>query len=83
MVIASRYTSQPIPDTTLSALFRGTVSAFAAQTALVDGPTGRSYTYQQVLDHSASIANAFVARGIVPGDRIAFVVPNTPESALA
>lgn len=73
MVIASRYTSQPIPDTTLSALFRGTVSAFA----------GRSYTYQQVLDHSASIANAFVARGIVPGDRIAFVVPNTPESALA
>ncbi len=83
MVIASRYTSQPIPDTTLSALFRETVSAFADQTALVDGPTGRSYTYQQVLDHSASIANAFVARGIVPGDRIAFVVPNTPESALA
>ena len=83
MVISSRYTSQPIPVRTLSALFRETVVTFAARTALVDGPTGRSYTFQQVLDHSASIANAFVARGIAPGDRIAFVVPNTPESALA
>jgi acyl-CoA synthetase (AMP-forming)/AMP-acid ligase II len=83
MVIASRYTSQPIPETTLSALFRDTVTAFASRIALVDGPTGRSYTYQDVLDHSASIANALGARGIVAGDRIAFVVPNTPEAALA
>ncbi len=83
MVIASRYTSAPIPDATLAALFRATVAKFATRTALVDGPSGRSYTFQQLLDHSASIANAFVARGIVPGDRIAFVVPNVPEAALA
>jgi len=83
MVLASRYTSRPIPDVTLTQFFRDSVAPFVDQTALVDGPTGRSYTYRQVLDLSASVANALIARGIAVGDRVAFVVPNLPEVALA
>src|SRR5262249_50442277 len=45
--------------------------------------TGRSYTFRQVLDLSASIAHGLIARGVTPGDRVAFVCPNLPEVALA
>lgn len=83
MVLASRHTSRPIPEVTLTEFFREAVAGFAEQVAVVDGPSGRSYTYRQVLDLSASIANALVARGIAPGDRVAFIVPNIPEVALA
>jgi acyl-CoA synthetase (AMP-forming)/AMP-acid ligase II len=82
MVFESRHVSRPIPDVSLARWFRAGIEPFAARIALVDGPTGRSYTYRQVLDLSASVANALVARGVRPGDRVAFVCPNIPEVAL-
>jgi acyl-CoA synthetase (AMP-forming)/AMP-acid ligase II len=83
MVIASRYAAAKIPGVSLVTFFRESVAPFAARTALVDGPSGRSYTFQQLLELSASVANSLVARGVRPGDRVAFVVPNVPEVALA
>jgi acyl-CoA synthetase (AMP-forming)/AMP-acid ligase II len=83
MVFASRYTSRPIPDVSLVQYFRDAVAARAGEVALIDGPTGRSYTVGQLLDHSASIAHGLIARGVAPGDRIAFLCPNLPEVALA
>jgi acyl-CoA synthetase (AMP-forming)/AMP-acid ligase II len=83
MVLASRYTSRPIPDTSLARLFRDAAEAHGDQLAVVDGPTGRSYTFRQLLDQSASVAHGLIARGIAPGDRVAFICPNLPEVALA
>ena len=83
MVLSSRYTSRPIPDISLATFFRDAVIPRANDVAVLDGPTGRSYTFRQVLDLSASVANGLVARGIAPGDRVAFIVPNLPEVALA
>jgi acyl-CoA synthetase (AMP-forming)/AMP-acid ligase II len=83
MVLSSRYTSRPIPDISLATFFRDAVTPRANDVAVLDGPTGRSYTFRQVLDLSASVANGLVARGIAPGDRVAFIVPNLPEVALA
>src|ERR1044071_2487289 len=83
MVLSSRYTSRPIPDISLATFFRDAVTSRANDVAVLDGPTGRSYTFRQVLDLSASVANGLVARGIAPGDRVAFIVPNLPEVALA
>ncbi|HEX3758974.1 MAG TPA: AMP-binding protein [Kofleriaceae bacterium] len=83
MVLASRYTSRPIPDVSLPQYVRDAVSSRAGDVAVIDGPTGRSYTFGQVLDHAASIAHGLIARGIAPGDRVAFLVPNLPEVALA
>jgi acyl-CoA synthetase (AMP-forming)/AMP-acid ligase II len=83
MVLASRYTSRPIPDVSLVQYFRDAVAARAGEIAVIDGPTGRSYTFGQLLDHSASIAHGLIARGVAPGDRVAFICPNLPEVALA
>ncbi|MGH9886992.1 MAG: class I adenylate-forming enzyme family protein [bacterium] len=83
MVLTSRYTSRPIPDTSLAAYFREAVAGRAAEVAVVDGPTGRTITFGELLDRSASFAHALIARGVAPGDRVAFVVPNLPEVAIA
>src|SRR5215831_12153957 len=83
MVLTSRYRSRPIPEVSLAQFFRDAVAPRANEVAVVDGPTGRTYTFRQVLDLSASVANGLVARGINPGDRVAFVCPNLPEVALA
>jgi acyl-CoA synthetase (AMP-forming)/AMP-acid ligase II len=82
-VLTSRHTSQSIPNVPLTQFFREAVAHFADRAALVDGPSGRSYTFRQLLDLSASIANVLVARGIRPGERVAFICPNVPEVALA
>jgi len=83
MVLTSRHASQPIPDQTLVDYFRASVAQYGERAAVVDGATGRSYTFRQLLDLSASIANALVERGIAAGDRVVFVTPNVPEVALA
>ena len=82
-MLTSRYTSEAIPEVSLTRFFRDRVAAFGDATALVDGPTGRSYTFRQLLDLSASAANALIARGVAPGDRVAFICPNLPEVAFA
>ncbi len=83
MVLTSRYTPRPLPDVSLAQFFRDAVAARSDEVALVDGPSGRSYTFGQLLDHAASIANGLIARGVAPGDRVAFLCPNLPEVALA
>ena len=82
-MLTSRYTSKAIPDISLTQFFRERIAAFGDATALVDGPSGRSYTFRQLLDLSASAANALIALGIAPGDRVAFICPNLPEVAFA
>src|ERR1043165_1869336 len=83
MVLSSRYTSAPIPEVSLAQYFREAVEARSDEVAVLDGPTGRSYTFRQLLDLSASVAHGLVARGVAPGDRVAFIVPNLPEVAIA
>jgi acyl-CoA synthetase (AMP-forming)/AMP-acid ligase II len=83
MVLTSRYTSRPIPDTSLATYFRDAVAGRAAEVAVVEGPTGRTITFGELLERSASFAHALIARGVAPGDRVAFVVPNLPDVAIA
>lgn len=50
--------------------------------ALVDGPTGRSYTYGQLKAMIHSLAGGLAARGLGKGDTIALMAPNLPEYAI-
>ena len=51
--------------------------------ALVDRSTGRTLTWRQVEDAVSAFAAIVWQRGIVPGDRVAIMLPNGPEFALA
>jgi acyl-CoA synthetase (AMP-forming)/AMP-acid ligase II len=83
MGFVSRYTSRPIPEVSLATFFRDAVVGRASEVAVVEGSTGRSYTIGQLLDLSASVAHGLIARGVAPGDRVAFMCANVPEVAIA
>jgi acyl-CoA synthetase (AMP-forming)/AMP-acid ligase II len=75
--------SASIPDVPLTLFFRERVAGLKDRVALIDGPTGRSYTFAQVLELSARAANSLRARGVQKGDRVCFITPNVPEAAPA
>ena len=51
--------------------------------ALVDGPSGRTYTYGVLAEMIRRFAGGLAARGLGPGDTIALMAPNIPEYAIA
>ncbi|HEX2131515.1 MAG TPA: AMP-binding protein [Actinophytocola sp.] len=51
--------------------------------ALVDQATGRSLTWRQVDTVVTAFAGTLLKAGLVPGDRVAIVLPNGPEFAVA
>lgn len=83
MILKGRHVSPPIPNQNLVAFVSDAFEKFGDRVALIDGPTGRSYTFRQVLDLSASIAHGLRARGVESGDRVVFITPNVPEVAFA
>ena len=50
--------------------------------ALIDGPTGRTYTYAQLKAMIYSFAGGLAAKGLGKGDTIALMAPNIPEFAI-
>jgi malonyl-CoA/methylmalonyl-CoA synthetase len=46
----------------------------------LERPDGRVDTYADLMAHTGSLANALVARGVKPGDRVATQVEKSPEN---
>lgn len=72
-----------IPDTMVTHHVLRRATEVPDRPALVDGPSGRSYTYAQLAAMIASFAGGLAARGLGPGDTIALMSPNIPEYAVA
>jgi acyl-CoA synthetase (AMP-forming)/AMP-acid ligase II len=78
----------PYPDFTVAnvtlpeAIFQD-LDPVAATVALIDGPTGRSYTYGQLRDASFRVAAALQQLGFSKGDKLAIIGPNSPEYPIA
>lgn len=83
MILRSRYPDTAVPDVSLTEFFRARIAAFGDDVAFVDGTSGRTLTFADLLAQSASVANAFIARGLRKQDRVAFLVPNIPETVVA
>lgn len=71
-----------IPDVPISAYVLRTAKAAPDRVALVDVPTGRSYTYGQLDAMVHAFAGGLAARGLGKGDTIALMAPNIPEYAV-
>jgi malonyl-CoA/methylmalonyl-CoA synthetase len=46
----------------------------------LETPDGRSFTFAEVDEHSAQIANLLASRGVAAGDRVAVQVEKSPEA---
>ena len=71
-----------IPATTITAHVLRAAGDQPDRVALIDGPSGRSYTFAQLSDAIHRFAGGLVARGFQPGDVLALMAPNIPEYAI-
>ena len=51
--------------------------------AIIDGPTGRTLTYAQLVDAVRRVAAGLAAHGFAKGDVLGIYSPNVPEYAVA
>jgi 2-aminobenzoate-CoA ligase len=50
--------------------------------AVIHHERGRSLTYRELSEVSGRLANVLVAKGVQPGERVAFRLPNRPEAII-
>lgn len=71
-----------IPDVTITEFVLREASRVPDRPALIDGPSGRTYTYAQLSGAIHAFAGGLYARGLGPGSTIALMSPNIPEFAI-
>src|SRR4029079_17369930 len=77
----------PLPDVELpevpitSYAMRG-ADIYPDRVALIDGPSGRSYTFAQLRDAIHRFAGGLGARRFRKGDTLGLMAPNVPEYAI-
>ena len=68
-------------QTTIPAVVRDAAAKFGSAEALVDGPVRLGY--DELLERVRTVARAFAAGGVGPGDRVAINLPNTHHWVLS
>ena len=83
MIYKSPFPDVAIPDVALVDYVFRDVAKWPGKPAMIDGPTGRTYTYTQLYGAIRGFGAGLYARGIRKGDVIGIVSPNIPEFAIA
>ena len=83
MIYRSPYPDVDIPNVTLPEFLFEHSAKYTDKPALVDGPSGRTLTYGQLVEAVRRTAAGLAARGFVKGDVFAIYSPNMPEYAVA
>jgi acyl-CoA synthetase (AMP-forming)/AMP-acid ligase II len=82
IIHASPLTDVDIPNIPVTEFILREAQRVPDRPALVDGPSGRTYTYGQLNQMIHAFAGGLQARGLGPGDTIALMSPNIPEFAI-
>jgi acyl-CoA synthetase (AMP-forming)/AMP-acid ligase II len=82
-IIRSPYPEVTIPDLPLPAFVFADAARHAAKPALIDGLSGRTITYRELVGGARLAAGGLAARGLQPGEVFAIYCPNLPEYAVA
>lgn len=83
MIFKSPHAPVNIPDSTLTEYVLRNATSLGNKPALIDGPTGRTYTYAQLPDLISRLAAGFADHGVKKGEVFAIYSPNLPEVPLA
>lgn len=83
MIFRSPHEDISIPEIALTDLVLGGAGKWASKIALIDGPTGRSLTYGELVEAVRRVAFGLHSRGFQKGDVCAIYSPNCPEYAIA
>ena len=83
MIIKGPYPDVTIPQTALTPFVMHRAQELADKAALIDGPTGRKVTYQQLADAIGIVAYNLAQRGFKKGDVFGILSANCPDYAIA
>jgi acyl-CoA synthetase (AMP-forming)/AMP-acid ligase II len=83
MIVRSPEPPIAIPDIPLTTLLLQRAESFGDKPALIDGASGRTYTFAQWAGAVRACAASLAARGLAKGDVLAIFSPNLPEYAIA
>src|SRR5215213_7253410 len=83
MIIKGPYPDVSIPTTALTPFVLHRAKELANKPALIDGPTGRAVTYEQLSDSISIVAHNLAQRGFKKGDVFGILSPNCPEYGIA
>ena len=83
MIYRSPYPDVDIPDIPLQDFLFQHAANYSDKAALIDGPTGRTLTYGELVAAVRRTAAGLAGRGFGKGDVLAIYSPNVPEYAIA
>jgi acyl-CoA synthetase (AMP-forming)/AMP-acid ligase II len=83
MVIRSPFPDVEIPESSFTDFVLARAGERGDKAALIDGPSGRTITYAELVDSVRRVAAGLAARGFRKGDVFAHYAPNLPEYAVA
>jgi acyl-CoA synthetase (AMP-forming)/AMP-acid ligase II len=75
--------SSEVPSTTIPQFIGERARRWPGQLALVDGISGRSYRYDELVAQIVRVAAGLVANGFKAGDTLLMFAPNLPEWPIA
>ncbi len=81
-IFRSPLPDEPIPVVPLTEYVFQHAESLADHPAMIDGPTGRTYTFGQMTDHIARLAGGLTENGFGAGVTTALMAPNVPEYAI-
>jgi acyl-CoA synthetase (AMP-forming)/AMP-acid ligase II len=82
-VIRSPFPDIEIPDMTFTDFVLERAGERGNKAALIDGPSGRTITYPELVESVRGLAAGLAERGFSKGDVFAHCAPNLPEYAIA
>jgi acyl-CoA synthetase (AMP-forming)/AMP-acid ligase II len=82
-IIRSSHPDVQIPDISLTEFVLGNAARLGDKPALIDGASGRTITYTQLVGAVKRCAAGLASHGLSKGDVLAIYSPNVPEYAIA
>ena len=82
-MIRSPFRDVEVPDTPLTEFVLARAVELGDKPALIDGPSGRTITYAQLVESVRAVGTGLAARGFGKGEVFAHFAPNLPEYAVA
>ena len=82
MLYTSPLPAVDIPVAAVTEFVLRRVNDHPEKPALIDGTTGRTYSFAELSDVIHRLAGGLAARGFAPGDTLALMAPNLPEYAI-
>src|SRR5712692_4244362 len=83
MIFRGPYADVAIPDVSLTDFIFQSANGIQDKPALIDGPTGRAWTYAQLEDSVRRTAASLAKKGFKKGDVFGIFSTNCPEYAIA